>query len=73
MTKANLPLSASDPPFDKQGSPERSSGGSSGIRIGRAYVRLVEGDARRTAPRAQGEALRAIAHSLGLVDEMEDD
>ena len=55
--------------LDKSGRSEPSSGAV--VRIRRASVRAVRGDAGELAARSQGEALLAIARRLGLLDEKE--
>lgn len=55
-------------PLDNDRRSEASSR-SGAIRVVGTSVRLVEGDASDAAARAQGEALMAIARSLGLVDD----
>jgi hypothetical protein len=63
------PVSTRYRSLDNRFRSERSSG--SGVRIGRASVLALAGDAGEAAARAQGEALIAIAKSLGLMDEEE--
>ena len=57
--------------LDKCAGSERSLDRSGGIRSIRVSTRVVDGESGESVARAQGEALRAIARSLGLMDEKE--